>query len=549
MMPLDIDVPYLVEDRNTVLIPNSGDYDHLLPPTARQVNIKGYIFYAVPNTPEFNSLLYAAGVPVPSPIFFSDYDWAGIKIYSAQAQMAALLTSRRRCYNLSALGAGKTIGSLLAIDWFIKGGEIKRALIAAPLSILWTVWEAEVENHFYRLVPAVLHGTKAQRLKILHANYWNVGIINHDGIGTILDELIEMDIGCIVIDEAASYRDARTRRWGYMHELVKRASYVAALTGSPTPNYPSDSYGLGRLVTPHRMPKTFRAYRQKLELEVVPNRWIPRKGAAQMVAAHLQPAVRFLRSDITEIADAKFVSHRVALSPVQQQSLDELKKEATLRFPEGTVNAINAATLLGKLLQISAGAVYTQDKKVVYLEPQHRIDTCKTLVEASEGKVIVLTPFIHTTHIVADELGKAGVKSALVVGDVAPYERTKIFKAFQDQRDPLRVIVAHPRIVAHGLNLTQANTIIWWAPIFSREIYEQANGRIIRMGQKLVPYIVHLCGSKEEEAAYRLIEGKGTMQQAVLDAFQLRMEGWNEAAMDMQNEIAWEHDPIDGPGS
>lgn len=524
-MKLDIDVPYLVEERNVVLIPTNGAYDHLLPPEAKLIGIKGTTFYAVDNTPEFNSLLYAAGVPVLAPIYFSEYDWAGIKVYAAQVQMAALLSSRRRCFNLSALGAGKTIGSLLAIDWLIQEGVIQRALIVAPLSTLWTVWEQEIEANFYRLIPAVLHGTKQKRLKLLNDSFWNVAIINHDGPATIQQELLYRNFQCIVIDEIASFRDARTRRWRIMKTIVDKAEYAAGLTGSPTPNYPSDAYGIAKLMVPHRVPKSFLKFRQTVELEVMPGNWKPRKGSADVVAKVLQPAVRFLRSEISELKDVHLLPpQRVLMSDRQQDALTKLKRDAIIQYPEGVVNAVNAATLLGKLLQICAGAVYTTGRDVVDLEAEQRLDTVKTTIEASEGKVIIIAPYIHVAKIISHSLGNK-YPHFMVMGEISPRQRSEIFKAFQDKRDPVRVIIAHPRVLAHGLNLTAANTILWYAPIFSREIYEQVNGRIIRLGQELEQYIRHLSSGSEEDAAYRVLERKGTMQEAVLQAFNLQMLG------------------------
>jgi len=525
MMKLDIDVPYLVEERNVVLIPTNGDYDHLLPPEARMIGVKGHTFYAVDNTPEFNSLLYAAGVPVLAPIYFSDYDWAGIKVYAAQVQMAALVSSRRRCFNLSALGAGKTIGSLLAIDWLIQEGVIKRALVTAPLSTLWTVWEQEIEANFFRLIPAVLHGTKEKRLKLLNDNFWNVAIINHDGPATIHEELLRREFQCIVIDEIASFRDARTRRWKIMKTIVDKAEYAVGLTGSPTPNYPSDAYGIAKLMVPHRVPKSFLKFRQQVEVEVAPNQWVPRKGSADLVAKVLQPAVRFLRSEISELKNVHMIPpQRVLMSSQQEDALKKLKRDAVIQYPEGVVSAVNAATLLGKLLQICAGCVYTTDRAIVNLDPSQRIETVKTIIDSAEGKVIVILPYIHIAKVLSEALEKTH-KHHLIMGEISPRQRSQIFKEFQDRYDPIRVILAHPRVLAHGLNLTAANTIVWFAPIFSREIYEQVNGRIIRLGQELEQYIMHLSGGAEEDGAYRVLERKGTMQEMVLQAFNLRMLG------------------------
>jgi SNF2 family DNA or RNA helicase len=199
----------------------------------------------------------------------------------------------------------------------------------------------------------------------------------------------------------------------------------------------------------------------------------------------------------------------------------ELKKNAIIAYPEGIVKAVNAAVLWGKLLQICAGAVYTTEKQVIDLHARQRMALIDTLIEGAEGKVIILAPYIHVVDLIHDEISKKH-KAATVYGKTPAADRAAIFRAFQDPRDPLRVINAHPRVLAHGLNLTQADTVIWYAPILSREIYEQANDRIMRIGQTRQPYVVHLSSGIEEDAAYDILERKGTMQDATLKVFQLR---------------------------
>jgi len=517
--------PFLVEQLNMILLPFNCEVE--LPDNAKLVTLRGHAFYAAPNTPQLSSLLYSAGYPLSSPIYFDeDYDWSDVQIYEAQAQMAGLLTCRRRAYNLSAMGTGKTIGSLLAIDWLIERGHIEQALIVAPLTILWTVWQDEIRKHFPRLHPVILHGAKEKRLKLLAMNSWNVAIINHEGVQVVQQQLMDKHFGMVLIDEAATYRDAQTAKWKVMKKVVEQASFVSALTGSPTPNAPSDAYGLARLITPENCPRSFTAFRHSVEYEMYPGRWMPRKDAAEKVAKLLQPAVRFKRSDIIELKDVFMQTQRVLLSSEQSKALTELKKESMVRFPEGIVDAMNAAVMVGKALQICAGAVYTSDKNVVHLHPQHRIETTETIIDSAEGKVIVLAPFLHVTAMLAERL-RQSYKIAVVTGAVATKDRSSIFRRFQDKQNPLRVLVAHPRVLAHGLNLTTANVIVWFSPLYSREIYEQANARITRLGQSREQFIIHLSAGADEDAVYKALETKGKVQNVILDMFGLKMENTN----------------------
>jgi SNF2 family DNA or RNA helicase len=526
MPKLDGETPYLVQARNLVLLPDTDNYREWVPDDATFVVVQGLPYWAAKNTPALNELMYSLGEPVPSPIFFTDYDWSNVEIFAEQAQMAGLISTRRRCYNLSDMGCGKTIGSLLAIDWLIQKNHIKRALVAAPLSILRLVWEAEIHKHFPRLKPVVLHGTADQRIKKIVKPDWNVAIINHEGIGVMEDKLIDTHFGCIIVDEASTYRDTRTSKFKSMKRVMHGIEFAAALTGSPTPNAPSDAYGLALLFTPDRINMSFRAFRQTVETEVRPHKWLPRPGAAAKVFKLLQPAVRFKRSDIIQLKEMSSQTRRVELSAKQKLALTTLRREAVAQFPDGVVEGINPAVLRNKLLQISAGAVYTsgENRQVVDLEATPRQDMLRTILDEAEGKVIVLVGYKHVQELLVSNLDKAGGYNAMLVnGDVNPKERVEIFRSFQDRLDPLRVLVAHPGVMAHGLNLTAANIIVWYAPIDSRDEYEQANARIMRMGQDKEQLILHLSGSPEEDAAYRNLEAKGDMQdiiKAIFDAAQ-----------------------------
>jgi SNF2 family DNA or RNA helicase len=514
----DMSRPFLVKERNVIMLPYEDKYTQVLPKNCRVATVKGRMFYMIKNGPRINAILWRMKEPVPSPIYYDDYDWSDVEIFAAQAQMAGLLVARSRCYNLSDVGTGKTLGALLAIDWLFRKKYATKVLVLAPLSTLDSVWNQEIKKHMSRLRPIILHGTKTQRLKALKEKWWNVGIINHDGIAVIHDELKAQKFDVFIVDELASFRDTRTRRWKLLKSLVEHAPFAAGLTGSPTPNAPSDAYGLLRLLTPENARCSFRTFRQMVEVEVGPNRWLPKTNAKETVYSLLQPAVRFKREDIVELKEVTLIERQVTLSAKQQAALKELKQHACATYPEGLVEGVNAAVLINKLLQICAGAVYTTDRSVVDLEPTQRLETAKDIIDGADGKVLLFVPYKH----VAAQL-TAHFKSynpAVITGEVSTAARTEVFAEFQDPNSPLRLIIAVPSCLAHGVTLTEANHIIWWSPLHSREIYQQANGRITRIGQKRKQLLFHLCGDPVERAVYNNLEAKGNMQDAILAMFE-----------------------------
>jgi len=149
------------------------------------------------------------------------------------------------------------------------------------------------------------------------------------------------------------------------------------------------------------------------------------------------------------------------------------------------------------------------------------IATALELITAAEGKVIVFTPYRHTCDILQKKLEPTlGTAMAVVHGGIPTGTRTGIFANFQDRNSTVRWIVAHPKCMAHGLTLTEADTIVWYAPFASTDIYTQANGRIRRPGQTRTQYFFHLWSTKVERRIYSIIKANGNLQTAILKLFE-----------------------------
>jgi SNF2 family DNA or RNA helicase len=194
------------------------------------------------------------------------------------------------------------------------------------------------------------------------------------------------------------------------------------------------------------------------------------------------------------------------------------------------VTAVNAASMLNKLLQISQGAVYTDDRDVVEFDVSNRIDELLEVICGTTSKALVFVPYRHTLNMLEEELNKRLVKLvgasqdgsgygvAVIHGGVAANKRADIIKQFQTE-DDIRVLLMIPQATAHGITLTRANQVVWWGPVSSTEIYIQANSRAHRAGQKNCVTITHLQGSPVERRMYALLQGKIDLHQALVDMY------------------------------
>ena len=182
------------------------------------------------------------------------------------------------------------------------------------------------------------------------------------------------------------------------------------------------------------------------------------------------------------------------------------------------ITAMNSAVGMNKLLQISAGAVYTDDGETLEFDIQHRYKVLKEVIDESSKKVVVFVPFKHVIDILTDKLRADGVTTSIIRGDVSAPQRTAIFKQFQENSDP-RILVIQPQAAAHGVTLTAADTIVWWGPTSSVETYAQANARIHRAGQDHKCTVIQLQGSHVERRVYELLDNKLDTHTKIIDLY------------------------------
>ena len=489
-------------------------------PTAKRVKSNGIEYVAVPHRLDETRTLRALGHDAPSPIRYH-YDWPGrFTPFSAQIDAAAFLTTNSRAFNLSELGTGKSLASLWAYDFLKRLNKLTKALIIAPLSTLERTWADEIFNHFPHLTCAVLHGTREKRLKLLKQHDVDIYIINHDGVSIVEKALRQrQDIDLIIVDEIAQCaRNASTDRWKAINTVVNKHKEKRAcwgMTGTPTPNAPTDAWAQCKMLVPEKVPPYFNRFKMQVMRQLSQFTWIPKPGATEVVKEIMQPSVRFTRDECIDLPPIMYETRLVDLTKEQAKAYKEMMIKLQTQADDGDITAVNEAVKMGKLIQIACGVVYADDGTEFTIPSDPRIEETRAIIESAEGKVIVFVPYVSSVKMVADELRKDFTVET-IYGRVKKSERDRIFGEFQRGKR-LRVIVAQPGAMSHGLTLTAASTIIWYSCVTSNEIFEQANGRINRPGQKMNKFVIMLEGTKVEKRIYSRLKNKQKMQGALLD--------------------------------
>lgn len=484
-------------------------------PTAKCITHKGKELVVVPHRLDEARVLNNIGIRVPSPIT-KYYEWPGrFTPFAHQVDTSEFLTLNPRSFCLNDMGTGKTNSVLWAFDYLKSIGAADKMLVISPLSTLERVWGDEIFTNFPSLNYMVLHGSnKARRLKLLEQEA-DVYLVNHDGVKVIRDELVaRKDIDVVVIDELAAFRNASTDRFKSLRNIIADRPWVWGLTGSPTPNAPTDAWAQCQLISPERVPKYFSRFRDITMKQLGTFKWVPRAEALTVVKEAMQPAIRFKRDECIDLPETTVTTRHADFSPEQKKMYTDMVTKLKAEFGSGEILAVNEAVKVGKLLQICCGVAYGSDHEEVVIPAKSRIDVVKEVIEEAEGKVIVFVPLTAGLERVAEELRK-DTTVEVVHGGTSKHERDRIFRDFQQQPDP-RVLVANPKTMSHGLTLTAASVIVWFIPVFDNETYEQACARITRPGQKRKTLIVHVEGSEIERRCYQRLREKGNLQGTLL---------------------------------
>jgi SNF2 family DNA or RNA helicase len=493
------------EKRRIVINSNENDTVAQVIPHAKKFMHGGEEMVAVPYGVDESMVLKNLGFSVPAPIL-QYYTWPGrFTAMDHQKDTAAFLTTHKRALCLNAPGTGKSISSIWAADFLLDEGVARKVLIIAPLSTLKVVWGRELKHHLPHRSFVICTGTAAKRKQLLETPGVQYVIINHDGFTNMQADLTGFDV--VIYDEATALKSPSSQRYKIFAKwMAKHQPWLWLLTGTPISQTPADAWTLARLVDSPQCPKSFTTFKDLVMQKVTTFKWMPRPDALETCRKVLQPSIRFSLDECKDLPDTNFVGRKTELTKQQEKAFKEMKDKAVTIFAGGEVTAANTAVMLSKLLQISCGVVYGDDTTIA-IDASERYNTLTELLTEIGDKAIIFVPLKGVQVWLRDKLTADGFDVAMVNGDTSKKERDEIFNDFQHTDRP-QILLAHPKVAAHGLTLTRAKDIIWYAPIYSLEQYEQANARIRRLTTTGKTSVWHIWATGFEAELYRRLRAK-----------------------------------------
>jgi len=421
------------------------------------------------------------------------------------------------------MGLGKSVITLTAIyELMLNRFEVQKVLVIAPLRVARDTWPAEIEKweHLTGLTYSVAIGTEAERLVALRSPA-HLYLINRENVDWLITKSgIPFDFDMVVIDELSSFKSHASKRFKSLLKVRPTVKRMVGLTGTPSSNGLMDLWAEFRILDMgQRLGRYITHYRN--------NFFVPDKRNQQMIFSYkpragAEDAIYRLISDITiSMKSADFLKMPeciinevpVALSEKEWSVYQALKEDMVVDLKDEEIDAVNAAVLSGKLLQMANGAVYNEEKEVIRIHDR-KLDALEDLIEGANGKpVLVAYWYNHDLQRIKERFSVREIKTSQDIKDW--------------NNGDIPVAVIHPASAGHGLNIQfGGSTIIWFGLTWSLELYQQTNARLWRQGQKSTVVIHHIIAKDTiDEDVMKALRKKEKIQSALIDSVKARIGG------------------------
>jgi SNF2 family DNA or RNA helicase len=395
-------------------------------------------------------------------------------------------------------------------------------LIVAPKRVAETVWPQETLkwDHLKHLSVAKILGTPTQRLTALKSSS-NIYVVNLENLTWLCEQLEMSKFKNLIIDESSRFKDPSTKRFKALKKHLKNFTRRIILTGTPTPQGMADLWSqVGILDLGERLETSLTKFRDKYLQPDQMNRhtkviysWKLKNGAANEIQNKISDICFSLKADdYLQLPALTSLYHSIQIDKSIRDKYDQLRKDMVADIGKERITAPTAATLAGKLLQFTSGAIYAEDGETQEIH-RAKLERLESIMEESSSPTLVFYHFKHSLQRL-----RLLFPQAVVLDDdnIEAWRNGKI-----------RMLLAHPQSGGIGLNLQcnigETAQTVWFDLPWSSENYIQANARIYRQGQEKPVIIHHLVLSNSiDEHVVKVLEGKISTQEALLEALNVK---------------------------
>ena len=420
-------------------------------------------------------------------------------------------------------GLGKTITTLTAINELMYDSfEISKVLIIAPLRVAQSTWKEEIEkwDHLNLLRYSIAVGDEKERLKALKQNS-DIYIINRENVDWLVTKSgIDFNFNMLIIDELSSFKSHTSKRFKSLLKIRPYFERVVGLTGTPSSNGLMDLWAEFRVLDlGERLGRYITHYRNEYFLPDKRNGAVifsykPQPNAEERIYRRLADITISMKStEYLKMPELILNDLEINLGEEDQIKYKKFKKEMVMTIQEKEIDAINAASLSNKLIQLANGSIYDEDKKF-YEVHNKKLDKLEEIIESANGKPVLVAYWFKADKERIEKRFK--VKEIKTADDIKQWNMGMINPA-----------LIHPASAGHGLNLQSGgSTLVWFSLTWSLELYQQTNARLYRQGQKNTVVIHHLITKNTiDEDIMKSLKRKDKTQEALMKAVKARIGG------------------------
>ena len=278
--------------------------------------------------------------------------------------------------------------------------EVNKVLIIAPLRVARDTWPAEIEkwDHLKNLDISIVVGDVKTRIAAVHHPAM-IYVVNRENVKWLVEYYekngMRWDFSMVVIDELSSFKNYQSQRFKFLRKVRPYVKRWVGLTGTPSSNGLMDLWSeIGILDGGERLGKFIGRYREAYFKAASMNpssgvvfQYKPKEGAEELIYQRISDITISMKAlDYLNMPDCIPTRYEVEMNADERKLYNMLKQDLLIPLKDGDIDAANAASLTGKLLQMSNGAVYDENGKARILH-DHKLEALEDLIEAANGEV------------------------------------------------------------------------------------------------------------------------------------------------------------------
>ena len=408
-------------------------------------------------------------------------------------------------------GCGKT---LQAIAWCQLHFEKRPILVICPKTLMIN-WKIEFTK--WVGIKSYIIISKDNEYQLPTTTY-EAYIINYDIVEKQKNLLKKIDPKIIILDESTAIKNPKAKRTKAINEIVKDCPHILALTGTPTLNSrPIEIYNTLKILSPQNFGNYWEFASRYCGL--TRTRWgVNVSGATniQELAEKLRSTVmiRRLKKDVL-----KELPDKMRIIVPQEINMKEYK-----RIEDDLINYLIEEKNKSKL-QAEKINLVSQLSRIEYLKQETVKAKLPLFIEwVKTMDLSKLVIFCHHREFI-DQLmiELSEFNPVKLMGGMSSEEKQKSIESFQNDKN-YRLFIGSITSAGMGITLTAASHLAFLELMFVPALHDQAEDRILRIGQKNACSIYYFIG-------------EGTIEQEIYDLLQSKRKIFRELMQDKNNVI------------